>query len=893
MSWVLDRFAASVVTSILVAAASASAQEPEAPPEATPPAAEAPAAEAPAATPARLPSIEEITITARKREESLQEVPISVSALTGDELADKSIRYASDLARFVPSLQIAPQNQGTASAVIYSLRGQAQSDITLNFDPAVSVYVDGVNIAKPTGTTATFFDLERVEVLKGPQGTLYGRNTTGGAVNYFTKRPDHDGYHGYASADFGNYDAINFRGAINVPIIDQKVAARFGFQRTERDGYVISDFSGQDLGNKDEWTVRGGLVFDLTESLHIDLSSDWTRQRDNGGTNVPFQWVSSYDPTTFSGASFGTLQAAFEASVLAASPCYPIPGLPIVAGGCGNTAILAAEAAGNAIAARYRGDIFHTDADAGFHDTDVWGVSATVELDLTESIQLKSISAFRNLKNDRINELDGTHFQILMTGTDIPNDLVGASFFNWITPLPKPRDQTLDTYSQEFDLSGQAFDERLDWLGGVYWSKETGRDYVNAPAFPGFLGSAATFAPFHLFPINIFDGRFGATSWSVFSQASYALTEKLSITGGARFTEETKSMKSRNRQFDPTDPALLAAAFPEPTFDGGDLIACTTGATPPTGQYADLSGAACETRQSISFDGWSYLVSLDYQATDFLLLYVKTARGFRGGGWQLRAAEAPAFEPETATDYEVGLKGDFFDERVRTNFAFYHTQYDNKQESIIVTLNNTPATIVQNAADATIDGVEVEAIAAPVEGLRLALTYAWLDGTYDDFDDALSITGAPWPHPDCAAGPPAPPSGVECGAAGEHFTNPKHTYTVSARYQLPIQIWEGTLGAQLDWQWRSKPRISDRLTDPALITEYYDRTAKDIGLLNMTADYTIPGWGATLQFFATNLLDKGYQLPGIPVSNLGGSQNALTMEPRMWGFRLQYAFGGE
>src|SRR5690606_29623417 len=222
-------------------------------------------------------AIEEVVVTARKRAENLQDVPIAVSAFSQSELEDQTIQEFVDLRAHLPGVHIS-QVQGDPSAAVISIRGQSQADTLLTTDSSVGVYVDGVNLPRQQGLNANLFDLERVEVLKGPQGTLYGRNTTGGAINLITRKPDFDGWHGYLSGSTGNENFVQVAGAVNVPLADN-AAARLAVQKTDQDGWGESTFTGNELYDQDELFVRGSLLFELTERLSILLQGDYLEDR--------------------------------------------------------------------------------------------------------------------------------------------------------------------------------------------------------------------------------------------------------------------------------------------------------------------------------------------------------------------------------------------------------------------------------------------------------------------------------------------------------------------------------------------------------------------------------------------------------------------------------------
>ena len=356
-------------------------------------------------------------------------------------------------------------------------------------------------------------------------------------------------------------------------------------------------------------------------------------------------------------------------------------------------------------------------------------------------------------------------------------------------------------------------------------------------------------------------------SWSLYTQEDFKFTDQLSITLGGRYTEEHKGLQS-----------LLANFSPLTGF-----YACATGVpTPPNNTRL----AACRVRGEATFSGYSYLASLNYKPTDDLLVYAKLAKGFRGGAFQLRAVTLPPAGPETAKEIEIGLKSDWFDNRLRVNLAAYHTKYGNKQEStIFVTPAGTLATIIQNAATAKIKGFEAEITAVPIDGLTLNATYSYIKGTYNKFLGALQLGGRP-----------------PIDASGERFANPPHMYSLNARYAFPVG--PGDLGLTASWAYTShanpSPRFQNPFLDPAVIKELlpsasaqYSNGSNDLGLMNLSADYKLEDKGLTVSVFVTNAFDKQYAFAAVDGGSVGGIQVAMPGEPRMWGISFKKTFGDE
>ena len=797
---------------------------------------------------ARSGAIEEILVTARKREESLQEVPVAVSAFTGDQMTDSGIDQFSDLAPFTPGLAINQHStyaNATADGLI--MRGQSSGGTQISNDPAVGVYIDGVVNPHVTGMQMSFFDLERIEVLKGPQGTLFGRNTTGGAINIITRKADYDDVHGYIEVDGGNYDTLNYRGAVNIPIIADRMAVRLAYQHNNRDGYGKSALTGQRLGgDRDEDYVRGSLRLDF-DTVRIMLVGDWGKERENG-------------PLVVTRGAYFNATTAIDATFLPASGCAPFD-IP-----CGLGFMqMRAEQGGE--------DIFTNYTDLhNFDDTDIYSVGATIEWDITDTVTLKSITGYRDMEHTHLTNFSGSDFKAIVTGD--PN-------------FPdRELHQAYDVFTQELNLTGVALDGRLDWLGGAFFSDDNGSDtdYVNlAENFKPINGTPYFFT----FDAPLVDQE----SWALFSQMTYAVTDTINFTAGGRYTEEKKEQVNAHGTLLPDGAGGLFWSCGNANF-AGPVFA-------PIDQRYDFCSLP---KRSVTYDGWSWLFSVDWQATDNMMVYVKASEGFRGGGFDIRSAGwpggppgRPPFEPETATDWEVGLKADWFDYRLRTNLAAYTTKYKNKQETVIIP---GPSTVTRNAGKADIDGFEAEIRLEPADGLNLFATVAWMKGKYSSFVGAPvencnvnPATGMPW-NPICAQ-PGFDPATFD--AAGEPlgertFGYPEWTYTIGGRWETALG--EGTLAVQLDYAYTDDITPNLRRTDFQMSEELRKQFFQSVGLLNARIDYDLPQWGLNVALWSTNLNDKNYQRMGVNQTNMLNVQTGITNEPRMWGATLTKRFSG-
>ncbi len=808
-------------------------------------------------------TIEEVVVTARKKEESLQTVPVAVSAFSEKQLEQTGVKSPADLQKMSPSMQIV-QAQRSSDNVVFNIRGQVAGDVALTTEQAVSTYFDGFNAPHPFGLAMGLFDMQRVEVLKGPQGTLYGRNTTGGAVNIITKGADYNGVHGYAFFEAGNYYDMRVNGAVNIPIVEDKLALRLAGQGWRRNGFGKSAITSQDLGDdKNQVFLRGSLLANPSEKLQLEVKGEWTKAREHGYLGTPV----SYAGTS---PNFSLLPAGQQGTITAANQSVAIE--------LGLNPALAADrtAAANAVAAyaaRGLANPFVTyQALLSHNNVDRHKISAAVTYDLTDTIQFKNLIGYSSVHSDPIGDYDGTPFRMLEVGvrpdgtTDGPNKLPNF-------------DLNQDNFfSEEAALSGTALNERVSWVLGGFYGKETGKDTTTNDAL---YARSKTIGNPYTFNINEIDKVLNS-SWSVFTQNDIKLVDKVSATLGWRYTEETHGLTWLNRRFNP-QTNLYQCTFINTAGVLGPTVAATQ-TTPGTGKVTS-SPADCAASKKQTFVGNSWLASLNWQIRPETLVYLKTSRGFRGGGFNNRLAYAPSYEPEYARDVELGLKSDFLDGKLRTNFAVYRTAYSNKQETIIVTVPGitTPTTLTQNAGSATIKGVEGEITAKPFQGFTLRGSFSYLDGVYKSFKGAIDLYGRP------------------VDASGEKFANPPWQYSISGRYEH--ELGAGKLGAQADWSWQAGARPSARVSDISIPTSVSSKLVSgqagfnvgtaSLGLLNLRLDYDMPEQDVNIALFMTNALDKTVLYYGLNGLSVAGPQNAIVGNPRMYGFQIKKKFGDE
>jgi iron complex outermembrane receptor protein len=616
-------------------------------------------------------ALEEVVVTARRASENLQDVPAAVTNFGGEALQDSGISDLSGIANITPSLVFAP-SPGVGVNPQVAIRGQVQNDATvLTVDPAVGIYLDDVFLGRSPGSLLDMFDIARVEVLKGPQGTLYGRNTTGGALKVIPIKAEPGGdWNGFVRAMVGNYGQRHTEGAMNIPLTDT-FAGRISYSQREMDGYgnatlvaadnpetIIGSF---EPGAKATDTLRVNLMWDVTDSAVLEMGYDSSDTETNGAP--------SYDRAGDRARAPAALITSYERS---SDDHYS-----------------------------YFTDV-ETKANAL---TDGLYFKGTYNFSWAE---LKAVVAQRNLDYAFTIDPDGTSARGVYTESQ----------------------QDVKQTSYEIQLSGAIWEDRIQWIIGYFDFEEDGRDQtytfasdvVAGAAVPG-LPSAILLPSTGTAPLLNATGDADVlnTSDSAFAQVTWDALDNLSFTVGGRAINENKGLDIT--QFD--SGLANDALGPNPTND------CIYANDPASGQSNGTDASSCYFRQDTDYKYNTWTYSGSWNVTDDMMVYAKKSRGVRSGGQNFRGRTAETlvpFNPEFVTDTEIGFKGEFFDSRVRLNLAGYHTDYKDIQFSDIVGIS----TFIQNLGDATIQGTEAELTVAATDTLTVIATGTLINFEYDD-----------------------------------------------------------------------------------------------------------------------------------------------------------------
>ena len=622
--------------------------------------------------------VEEVVVTARKRAEDLQTTPISVSVISGGRSSELNLRNFQDLRGLVPNLEVLPLATG---GVNLTIRGIGQSSSQVNVDTKTGLYVNDFYIARQEGNQLYFYDIASTQVLKGPQGTLFGKNTTAGALLLNTALPGPD-EGGYLLVRGGNYSRIDTEGAINLPLSD-KFMTRLSFRTDNADGFIKHVLDNQSSDNINDKSARFQMRILPTPKLTIDVLSEYNQSTNNGSVNIVTgcnntgPYVSNYNAlhvTPFCNA-YPVLNAGNEVYG-GATLSIPTSSLvtDVATGGDSNS--------GNLNRGGHMGP---------FNNTKVSTFDIRMNYALTDKIGLKSITGFRRSDSQFYNPTE-----------DVPNDIYAEL------------DKTKTTeFTQELDLNGRGLGDRLNYTGGLFYFyqntsflQDTGPDWTDPLGY-------------------VYSGLSKFQSGAAFAQASYKFFSRLEFTGGVRYTYDKKDASS-DVFFQQIYSAPNCNTFTN-AFKSG--IAVCGG--------SHLVGAGSHTWSSID-----PRAQLSYQFTPDIFGYVSYTSGYNAGGFNQQLGSnilqggLASYDPEHVKAYESGVKTEFFNHRLRFNIAGFYQKYSDIQTTIVVNINGINTRQVQTGATAHEDGIEGEIEAIPMTDLVFRASASYLDQAYDSIKRA-------------------------------------------------------------------------------------------------------------------------------------------------------------
>lgn len=834
--------------------------------------------------------IADIVVTANRREENAQTVPVAVTAVSGEQIRELGISNAADLNGKVPSVFVTSGgNQRNVEVVV--IRGQGQTYLSpvgvVNYFNDVPLIQGGITAIQ--GAPGMFFDLESMQVLRGPQGTLFGRNTTGGAVLLGPKKPTSE-FDGYVQGQIGNYKDREFEGAINLPLIDDKLMVRAAFKKVDRDGYTkdvgpqafglsklcappaigsaggcaVSDgFAGKDYDDRHYWHARIGILARPTETIENYLVAYYAKSHDNGSGFVvnDFRMNATGNPYDVSVATIAAMNV-YNVN----NPTSPIG---FDAAGIYTANQLALQILNRQKALGPRKTAVNGDT---FERTKSWGIINTLSVDLSDTMLIKSITGYQRLKQNFNWDLDGSILPILAMTEPFTTGAASAEAPEWLVGRPGDPVKIADTslFTQELQLQGSALDRKLQYVVGGFYSKQKPQGLQATGSFNAGSPNPGTF-----YAITTKAKALFAQATLDFGAFTPAL-DGLRLTGGIR------------RTWDELDGSRYASNF---VLD-------------PVVLHEKLKSRAT-----------TWTVGLDYQASSGLLVYGKIARGYKAGAFNYSGADIRQItaDPEYVTSYELGFKSDFDIGAmpVRLNANVFHVDYKDIQRAAGLNTPNgcgTPAAsprcallgnttgldqgaVTFNADKAQMRGLEVEMILQPVEGLRLSGSYSYIDAKYKKFIQNITGSGLETRIDTCNGEAQliygvATPLDFSCIP---FQLTPKNLVNLNARYELPLGEAVGTLVLGANYSWVDKIYNSATTTPRDDIHAWMDAYGK----LDLSLEWqSIMGSNFDLRVFGTNVTDKVYRTNAyIGLRGASGFTQSLYGEPRMYGASLRYRFG--
>ncbi|TDG15007.1 TonB-dependent receptor [Seongchinamella unica] len=787
--------------------------------------------------------LEEVIVTARKRVESLQETPVAVTALGAAALRDAGVRNLADLNQVVPNIEVAAGNGNAGIANVY-IRGVGQRNSGANIDSGVGIYIDGMYLGRPDGALLDLNDIQSVQVLRGPQGTLFGKNTTGGAL-VFTTNPPNDEFEASIGGRVGNYDRLDADLMVNVPITGS-LFTRLSMASRSRDGYMDNLFDGKAYNDEDRQNVIWRTRWLVSEDFTLDLNLNWART-DQTARPQKCRNVEGYD---------GWQEELFN--LLAITPST---------GRTLEDYCVDAEQAGG-------GDPYKIISDlGGTYEVENRGASLTAEWALGEDITLKSISGWRYTEAEQNDELDNTGIPFLHRT-------------NSVHPFSTPAET--DQYSQEFQLTGAAFDDRLQYVAGLYWFQEK-TDNRRSVSILGPFDPAIADTFFTSSTANLKIAENDALA--VFSQLEWEFNDHWRATVGVRYTEEDREFT--REQYLPDPATLDANGAPAIPLGGGLYIVNRPDfvfnpnfdfvlESAPTGKVSNNDVTPMASIQYLLGEN-SYI--------DQGSLYLTYSEGFLSGG----LSEAPSgdleeFQPEEVENWEFGFKLDLLDRRLRVNGAIFNMDYTNRQLTTLVINPNSgsPAPATINAAESTIRGIELETTWLATENWLISFNATINDGQIDAFDDVqLTLVADPVVAPGCTRTSLTIIEVDECpnDRSDENLPRlPEETYMLAAQYN-----WESAIGLiqprlQANWKFDIDYCFDSASCRSGLWLEdkQFDLNAR-IGWVSPQGK-----WEGAL--YGTNLTDEDYTIGGTALVESSGFGGYVPAAPRMYGLELQYNF---
>ena len=775
-------------------------------------------------------TMDTVLVTAQQREQNLQEVPITLQVLSADTLSTLAADNMGDIDAFVPGLEI---SDGSPTQPSYKIRGIQTSDFGVGTDPAVGIYVDGIYAARTGASLLAFNDVERIEVIKGPQGTLFGRNSAAGAVSITTRKPS-DEFEAEVGVRLGEYNKRRFEGLLNLPVND-KVAVRLNGVMNKRDGIYTNAADGQDLAYEDNWAVKGALRWDIT-----------------GDTRAIITYTHD----------------ELDQDARPAIGIVPVPAAP------GLPAYPADESTYlNPLKVKIYNDAINS---GEARQLDELNLAVTHDIG---GITLSSTTSYRTFDTNNREDEDGTNRKEVYFDTN--NVESNESFY------------------QEFRATGET--GSLNWVVGASYYDESADQRSDTFAYTdtintvlGNLGLGTPFSDidnFVLIPFGI-DARLLGNGWTedminhgdfkayaAFADVIWNATDKLSLTGGVRYTKDKKSFSWLNNPRSAPELDATLAALDEMGILG------LVGASPADFQFdlvfdmSGLAGVPCDNGVTVAEgvtcelnDDWSNISPrfvVDYKLADNILLFASYAKGYKAGGFN-SVEQASRFDNEDVTNYEAGIKSTFPSLGVLVNASVFQYTYNDKQSISLVTGVNgsNVSQYVVATSDEEAYGIDLQAEWAPTDELSFFGNAQYIDATYKD-----NITR----------------SGLDL--SGEPTGEPEWSFALGGQYTLDLK-GNGEVEFSLSHAYSGERRCNASSDAQGTCLGY---AAFSVGKAQERTDirtfWTAESGSYQVGAFVKNLFDNRYvtSVNNITASTQGTPFVNIT-DPQLWGVDFKYVY---
>ena len=820
---------------------------------------------APAEGAAGADTVGEVIVTAQFREQNLQQTPIAITAINSEMLQQRSQTDVSQVAAQAPNVTLtAAGGQGSSSMVAF-IRGVGQTDFNYALEPGVGIYVDDVYYATLAGSLLDLLDVDRVEVLRGPQGTLAGKNSIGGAIKLYTKKPTGSG--GFLQGTYGSLNRIEVRGAADFTIVPDKLFARISGATKHRDGYITrldyacthpnSGLPTDVVGTGCELGTLGGTAYNAakialrwvaTDDIEVNLSGDAINDKSEAVANT-LLYADGRSGQSVNGVPYDCRFVPYGPN--SCDPNHPNDpyityanfldrGFPGFTSSTGNNR-----------------DPYVPLALTPINHFNAWGLSANVDWRINDNLSLKSITAYRYYDNDFTDDTDGSPIAV----EQLYQRLVHRE------------------WSQELRLNG-SFGKFIDYTVGGFAHTQHGslEARVDLPYVPGIPAPAPVQQiicgqPKCYGPLNFKHGPDTTPSHTkaLFAHSAFHLTDKLDVNAGVRYSLEDKTYTYARHNPDGTIPQPCVGG----PFNPENPPNCSLYGV--NGTSARFPGPTGEAKR------WDYRADIDYQFTPNLMAYAQISTGYKGGGVNPRPfypQQELQFGPEKLTAYEVGFKSQLFDRRMRLNGAAFF----NKYKDIILTLSScpisgapapTPCALPANVGAADVKGFELETEIHPIAGLEADGSLSYLDFKY------TSVAAA---------------TNVRLDMVTPY--TPKWKWSFGVQYEIPVGD-AGTLTPRFDGSYQSKiftaaincgPHLAATSTQGEVCTAPNSNLINGYTVFNgrLTWRASSGDWSASLE--VTNLFNKVYYTTLFDSTASAGYEAATPGMPRQWGVTIRRNF---